>query len=278
MIGNALSAVAGAAENLLAGLRGDGPDLTQSTVIAETAQRPWPLPDGPWLMAQTWRDLLFAHWALAPETLRERLPRRLSLDTFEDQAWIGITPFEVSGLRLRGLPPVPGVSRFPELNVRTYVSAGGRPGIFFFSLDAASPLAVLAARRSYRLPYFRAEMRMGRQGESVSYASRRTSGDGAPAALEAEYRPAGPASPPRPGSLEYFLTERYCLYTTDERGQLLRAEIQHPSWPLQPARASFGENSMTRPWGLDLPPDDPLLHFSRTQQVLIWPLRPVSGD
>src|SRR5437588_6452362 len=156
------------AANLLAGLPGGGPDLTQATVLAETAQRPWPLPHGPWLMAQTWRDLLFAHWAVAPEILRQRVPKRLTLETFEDRSWIGITPFEISGLRPRGLPPVPGVSRFPELNVRTYVSAGDRPGIFFFSLDAASPLAVLAARRSYWLPYFRAEMRIDRLGESVT--------------------------------------------------------------------------------------------------------------
>jgi uncharacterized protein YqjF (DUF2071 family) len=253
-----------------------GADLTQATVIAETTHRPWPLPQEPWLMAQTWRDLLFAHWAVAPDLLRARLPKRLALDTFEDRAWIGITPFEVSGLRPRGLPPLPGISRFAELNVRTYVRAGGKPGIYFLSLDAASPLAVLAARRAYRLPYFRAEMRIHRDANAVHYSSRRTASDGEPAQLEAEYRPTGAVRTPDPGSLEYFLTERYCLYTTDEAGGLLRGEIQHPPWPVQPASARLMKNSMTRPWGIDLPAADPVLHFSRLQQVLIWPLRPVA--
>jgi uncharacterized protein YqjF (DUF2071 family) len=229
-------------------------------------------------MAQTWRDLLFAHWALAPDVLRRRLPRGLVLDTFDDRGWVGITPFEVTGLRPRGLPPLPRVSRFAELNVRTYVSAGGKPGIYFFSLDAASPLAVLAARRAYRLPYFQAAMRIRRKGETIRYCSRRTAPDGEPAQLEAEYRPTGATRLSRPGSLEYFLTERYCLYTADEAGELLRAEIQHPPWPLQPASAGVTKNSMTRPWGIDLPAADPVLHFARLQQVLIWPLRPVAGD
>jgi uncharacterized protein len=276
VIRSALSTATSVGENLLAAVPRGGPDLTQSSVIGETTHRPWLLPEGPWLMAQTWRDLLFAHWALAPHVLRGRLPPGLSLETFEDRAWIGITPFELTGLRPRGLPPLPGLSRFPELNVRTYVSAGGKPGIFFLSLDAASPLAVLAARRTYRLPYFRAEMHIGREAERIRYSSRRTAPDREPAQLEAEYGPTGAARPAPPGSLEYFLAERYCLYTTTEAGDLLRAEIQHPPWPLAPASATFKENSMTHPWRIELPATDPVLHFARLQQVLIWPLRPVT--
>jgi uncharacterized protein YqjF (DUF2071 family) len=271
------TAVTGAAESLLSAIPAGGVDLRQSQVIADTAHRPWAPPDGPWLMAQTWRDLLFAHWAVAPEVLRPRLPRSLELDTFDGRAWIGITPFEVTGLRPRGLPPPPVLSRFPELNVRTYVSAGGKPGIFFLSLDAASGLAVRAARRAYRLPYFRAVMRLRRDGEAIRYSSRRTASDGEPARLEAEYRPTGPPQAARTGSLEYFLAERYCLYTTDEAGRLLRAEIHHPPWPLQPASAVLVENTMTRPSGIALPDADPLLHFARLQQVLIWPLGAVDG-
>lgn len=276
MIGGLVSAAAGTTEKLVAAL--PGPDFTQSAVIPETRHRPWPLPDGPWLMAQTWRDLLFAHWPLEPEVVRIRLPARLALDTFEDRAWIGVTPFEVSGLRPRGLPPVPAISRFAELNVRTYVTAGGKPGIFFLSLDAASRLAVQAARRSYRLPYFRAQMHIRREGEAIRYRSRRAASAGEPAGFEAAYRPAGPVRPAAPRSLEYFLAERYCLYTTDEHGELLRAEIQHPPWPLQPARATLLANTMTQPWGIQLPAIDPVLHFARLQQVLIWPLRPAGGD
>jgi uncharacterized protein YqjF (DUF2071 family) len=211
-------------------------------------------------MAQTWRDLLFAHWSLPPHAVARLLPASLMLDTFDGSAWVGVTPFEVSGLRPRGGPPVPVLSRFPELNVRTYVSVGGKPGIFFLSLDAASLLAVLAARRAYRLPYFRARMSIERRAGAIRYEHERTSSDGEPAAFAAEYQPRGAEFRAAPGSLEYFLAERYCLYTIDETGQALRADIQHPPWPLQPATATISFNTMTRPWRIELPPEPPLLH------------------
>ena len=274
MISRALGAGQYVSEALIASL--PGADFSQSEVIGETANRPWPLPDEPWLMAQTWRDLLFAHWALPPADVARILPDALALDTFHDRAWIGVTPFEVSGLRPRGGPPVPRLSRFPELNVRTYVSLGGKPGIFFLSLDAASMLAVLAARRAYRLPYFRARMSIERHGGEIRYESERISPDGEPAGLQIEYAPApeGTLFQAAQGSLEYFLTERYCLYTVDEAGRPLRADIQHPPWPLQSARATIAQNSMTRPWRIELPVEPPLLHYARLQRVLIWPLRP----
>lgn len=268
------SRLAGISESLLAAT--GAPDLGQATVLDETANRPWPLPDGPWLMAQTWRDLLFVHWPVAPETLRAVLPEAVPVDTYDGQAWIGVTPFAVSGLRLRGLPPLPGMSRFPELNVRTYSTVDGKPGIYFLSLDAGSQLAVLAARRAYRLPYFRAAMRIDRDDNTFGYASRRTSPDGEVAEFEATYQPTGEARKALSGSLEYFLTERYCLYTLRDDGALLRADIQHPPWPLQPATATILRNSMTRPWRIPLPDAKPLLHFSGLQHVVIWPLQPVA--
>src|SRR3954463_8827586 len=149
------------------------PAVRQGRVLAETGHRPWPLPDGRWLMAQTWEDLLFAHWPLPAEELAPLIPAPLALDTFDGGAWLGVTPFEVTGLRLRGTPPAPLVSRFPELNVRTYVSLDGKPGIWFFSLDAGSVAAVAAARRTYRLPYFRAAMRIRRDGGGIGYRSAR---------------------------------------------------------------------------------------------------------
>jgi uncharacterized protein YqjF (DUF2071 family) len=172
--------------------------------------------------------------------------------------------------------PLPGAWRFPELNVRTYASFGGKPGIYFLSLDAANALAVAAARRSYRLPYFRADMRLRRHQDALHYVSERVSGDGEPAAFEATYRPLGPSQLAPRGSLEHFLTERYCLYTIDEQRTVLRGEIQHPPWRLQLARAEIHRNSMTRPWGIELPPTEPHLRFARLQNVLIWPLRPAA--
>jgi uncharacterized protein len=274
MIRRVIRAGQSISEAAIARLPGATDDLNQAEVIGQTASRPWPVPDEPWLMAQTWRGLLFAHWALAPADVERIIPRALALDTFDGQAWIGVTPFEVSGLRPRGGLPVPVISRFPELNVRTYVTLGGKPGIFFLSLDAASLLAVLAARRSYRLPYFRARMQLEPGPDGIRYQSDRISLDGEPASFEATYRPSGEISPAVPGSLEYFLTERYCLYTIDDAQRPLRADIQHPPWPLQPATATIRVNTMARPWRVGLPEEPPLLHFAAVQRVLIWPLRP----
>lgn len=221
-------------------------------------------------MAQTWQDLLFAHWRAPADALRPLLPAGLELDLYEDDAWLAITPFRVTGLRARGLPPPPFISSFLELNVRTYVTDGEKPGIWFFSLDASSELAVLAARYGYKLPYYRAEMRAEWSGGEVAYGCRRRDSKGGPAAFHARYRPNGEVLDPDPRSLAHFLTERYCLYTVDD-GRLKRGEIHHPPWPLQPASAEIDENSM-RPPGVQPADEDPLLHFSARQDVLIWPL------
>jgi uncharacterized protein len=225
-------------------------------------------------MGQSWEHLLFAHWALPPEALGEHVPEEIPLDTHAGSAWLGVTPFHLTALRSIGGPPVPILSTFPEVNVRTYVTVGGKPGIFFLSLDAASLLAVAAARRLYRLPYFRAEMSIDSDGDEVAYRSRRRDSRGHPAELQLQYRPVSPPRPPEPGSLEHFLTERYCLYTLDAKKRVARAEIHHPPWELQEAEAEIAINTMPPP-GLTLPASAPLLHYSRRQDVLIWDLEPV---
>ena len=240
----------------------------QARALRHRAHRPWPVPQWPWLQGQTWRDLLFAHWSLPAERLGGVVPAALELDTYEDRAWIAITPFEVTGLRLHGLPPPPVLSRFEETNVRTYVTVGGRPGVYFFSLDAASTPAVLAARITYRLPYFRARMAIERIRGEIRYATTRS--DGA-ASLRVRYRAVGEPFHARPGTLEHFLTERYCLYTVS-LGRVWRAEIHHAPWTLQRADAAIAENTMTVPAGIDLPPEDPVLHYAARQDVVIWPL------
>jgi uncharacterized protein len=245
----------------------------QRASLRETEHRPWPLPERPWLMGQTWHDLLFAHWAVPPEKLDRLIPEPLELDVRHGSAWLGVTPFVVAGLRGRGMAPLPWLSWFPEVNVRTYVSYGGRPGIWFFSLDAARLAAVGAARRGYQLPYFHAEMRASRLGEMIVYRSRRRSESGPRAELRAEYGPSGPRLPVEDGSLERWLTERYCLYVVDERGRPLRADIHHAPWPLQPAEARIERNTMAAGLGLHLD-DEPLLHFSARQDVVIWSLAP----
>ncbi len=196
-------------------------------------------------MKQVWHDLLFAHWPFDPAVVRPLVPPQFPLDTFEGRAWIGVVPFRVRGLRPRALPPVPLLSSFPELNVRTYVTRDGKPGVYFFSLDAGSRLAVEAARLAYHLPYARARMSLARRGEQVAYDSVRTDRRFPPARLHARYRPVGPVALAGPGSLDHWLTARCCLCTLDE-------------------------NAMVRPLGLELPPIPPLLHFSRRLTVHVW--------
>lgn len=220
-------------------------------------------------MGQTWEDLLFAHWRVPLEALRAHVPAELEVELHDGSAWLGITPFRVTGLRLRGTLPLPGVSSFLETNVRTYVRAADeKPGVWFFSLDASSRLAVEAARRLYRLPYFHARMAATRRGEWIDYECARMQEHGR--VFSGRYRPDGAVFNAEPGSLEWFLTERYCLYTTD-RARLMRAEIHHAPWPLQPADAAIDLATLS-PIEVDGPP---LVHFARRQDVVIWPLEAV---
>src|SRR6267154_1075488 len=164
---------------------------SMSALFNHTKHRPWPLPSAPWIMAQSWHDLLFAHWPVDAAMLRSHIPADLAIDTFDGQAWLGIIPFSMTGVRLRWTPPVPGLSAFPELNVRTYVTGQGKPGVWFFSLDAASALAVAAARLSFHLPYFRARMQCTQADGWIKYESHRTHRGAPSAILEGKYRPTG---------------------------------------------------------------------------------------
>ena len=240
-----------------------------TSFVKEIAHRPWPLPATPWIMRQSWHDLLFAHWPIDPAALRAVVPRDFEIDRFDGRGWLGVVPFAMRDVGPRGVPALPWVSAFPELNVRTYVTVGGKPGVYFFSLDAANPLAVHTARLWLNLPYFSASMSVGRDPTGrVSYRSRRK-GDRA-AELVATYHADGPVLTPLRGTLEYFLTERYCLYARDRRQRPYRLEIHHPPWPLQPARADFAHNSMAAASGIMLPDVAPLLHFVSRQDMVGW--------
>jgi uncharacterized protein len=220
-------------------------------------------------MQQTWNDLLFAHWTVPRERLRALVPSELPLDSYDGQCWVAVAPFHMSGIRGRLMPPIPGTSALPELNVRTYVTYGGKPGVYFFSLDAASRLAVWGARTFYKLPYFFAKMHVRDHEGWTEYTSSRAS---SPAEFRGHYRPCGPVQLRAPGSLEHWLSERYCLYTVSG-GNVYRSEIHHPQWPLQDAEADFQSNTMAASAGVTLPSAIPLLHFSKRLNVLIWPLK-----
>ena len=226
------------------------------------------MPSGPWLMKQRWHDLLFAHWAMPAEALRALVPRQLELDLYDGSAWVAVAPFWMSGIRGRLAPPLPFFHKFCELNVRTYVRYKGVPGVYFFSLDAGSLPAVLGARATYKLPYFHAAMLVRSAGEEFEYSSSRLQMP-RPANFHGRYRPVSPPRVREKGSVENFLTERYCLYTVD-RGSVLRAYIHHAPWQLQDAVAELEINTMAQAAGITLPESRPLLHFSREIEVLVW--------
>jgi uncharacterized protein YqjF (DUF2071 family) len=237
------------------------------TALGERDHRPWPVPESPWVMTQTWHDLLFAHWPLEPASLRRVVPDVFPLDTFDGHAWIAVVPFRMTNVGPRLTPNLPGLSAFPELNVRTYVRVGDKPGVYFFSLDAGSSAAVAAARSLLRLPYYTADMTVENGDSAIRYRSRRTWGPSA--TLEARYQPTGPPVRQSVGSLEYFLTERYCLYAIDLFGHPYRLEIHHRPWPLQPAEADFPVNTMTQSIGIQLQ-GAPRLHFAKRLDVVCW--------
>ena len=229
-------------------------------------------------MKQVWHDLLFAHWPIPVEQVRPFIPSSLQVDSYEGQAWIGVVPFRMSGIRPRWLPALPWISAFPELNVRTYVIADNKPGVWFFSLDAANLVAVAVARRWYHLPYFHARMSCRGVGDGIAYESHRLHHGAPPAAFVGQYHPLGPVFQAERDSLVYWLTERYCLYAVDSRQRLYRGEIDHPPWPLQMAEAQFTTETMVSSLGLKLPDCPPLLHFSRRQEVRIWQIRAVERE
>jgi uncharacterized protein YqjF (DUF2071 family) len=223
-------------------------------------------------MAQRWSNLLFAHWPVRPEVVRALVPAALPLDLADGTAWVSLAAFLLSGMRLRGVPAVPRLSEFPELNVRTYVSISGKPGVYFFSLDAASTLAVRGARIFYHLPYHRAEMQIAESADGwISYRSHRTDRAAPPADFVAGYRPAGAVVHTARESLDAWLVERYCLYTVSRSGDVYRGDIHHRPWPLQPADATIDRNTVVQAAGIALPPGAaPRIAFARQQDVQVW--------
>ena len=223
-------------------------------------------------MTQTWHDLLFAHWPIDPAVLRPLVPPQLPLDLFQGRCWIGVVPFRMSNIHPRYFLPTPGLSAFPELNVRTYVTLENKPGVYFFSLDAANLIAVWAARTFYHLPYFHADMSCKSDGESILYRSTRRRDS---ANFRARYCPTKQIELALPGTLEHWLTERYCLYT-NVGSEVFRAEVHHCPWPLQAANAEIEINTVAKTAGIPDFDRDPLLHFARKLEVIIWPLRRVA--
>ncbi len=239
-----------------------------SSILDNVDHRPWPLPERPWVMTQTWNDLLMAHWPVARADVRCRVPWTFDLDLFDGMAWVTVVAFHMTNVSPRGIPSIPGLSAFPELNVRTYVRVDDQPGVYFFSLDATSRWAVGAARRLLNLPYHTAAITLAQSRGSVLYESVRRS---APeAAFKAVYGPLGAAAPVRPGTLDHFLTERYCLYHQYADGRSYKLDIHHRPWLLHGALADVRVNSMLQVNGIAAEESPARLHFAFRQDVVTW--------
>jgi uncharacterized protein YqjF (DUF2071 family) len=231
-------------------------------------------PAGRPIMHQNWGKLLFMHWRVDQRLLRPLIPAQLEIDTFDGSAWIGVVPFTMWGIRAAFLPPIPGTSAFHELNVRTYVHHGGVPSVWFLSLDAANRLAVWGASKFYHLPYFNAEMSLDQTGKTIRYSSLRRDRRAPPAELQASWSIGASLPETSAGTLEFFLTERYCL-DAEHNGRLYRSRIHHQPWPLQNAELNSLSSTLIESHGLPTPADDPILHYAEKISVDIWPLRSI---
>ncbi|MGE3166241.1 MAG: YqjF family protein [Planctomycetota bacterium] len=229
--------------------------------------RPWKLPTSPWSWRQSWRDLLFAHWPVKAADLQPLVPAPLRVQEFDGTSWVGLVPFRMTGVMRRPLPDLPWVSAFPELNVRLYVEHDGKAGVWFLSLDATNPLAVWAARRFFHLPYFNARIVVDAVGDGIRYTAARPKGL---PSLRAHYRPTSAAYESKKGTLDHWLTERYCLYAQSSDGVIWRNEVHHAPWPLQQAEAEIAENTYLSSHGLSIEGDPITLHFARRIDVVVW--------
>lgn len=231
-----------------------------------------------WIIGMRWERLLFAHWPLPAETLSGRIPAGLVLDTFDGTAWLGIVPFRMARVGPLGWPMPGRLGRFGELNVRTYVRPNspedGPPGVWFLSLDAENPYVVAGGRAVFHVPYLRARIRIGEDGETADYRLRRTHADARPARFHARYRSTGPSSPAIPGSLDDWLTARFAVYAADRDGRVLRGDIRHEPWQLSPAAWELREETLLQAHGLQRPDDPPRLLVAKPVEVAsAWPVR-----
>ena len=245
-------------------------------ILSETDHRPYPVPEGSWALSMSWHDVLFMHWPVPADWLRPLIPPILALDSFDGSAWLGVVPFRMSGVRPRYLPGVPWLSNFPEINLRTYVTYRGKPGVWFFSLDAHNPVAVRLARATFSLPYFDAKMSSEGEGDGVDYRSVRVHKGAPPARFVGRYRPTGGRFHSAPGTLENFLTERYCLYSANGKGDVRRGDIHHEMWPLQGAEVEVEQMEMTGQIGVVLPPTEPVVHLASRLDIVAWAPRKVA--
>nr|WP_237578310.1 DUF2071 domain-containing protein [Leptospira mayottensis] len=246
-------------------------------ILGQTSHRPWPLPKTKPFMIQNWEELLFLHWEVPQKFLEKILPQGLEIDTYQGKTYIGIVPFRMKRVRPIGLPPFPWISYFSELNVRTYVKAKGKPGVYFFSLDAGNRIVVEVARKFFHLPYLNAKINFKKEKTRKEFHCRRNDSRANPGEFHITYRPSTEVYRTKEGTLENWLTERYCLYCKDSQEKIYRGEVHHLPWPIQKAECNIYHNTILKSNNIPLTHSmsEPLIHYSESLKVALFPLVPV---
>ncbi|MFC3747960.1 YqjF family protein [Paenibacillus sp. GCM10012306] len=249
--------------------------MNNQEILEHTSHRPFPLPKGPWMMKQGWNKVLFAHWPVSEASVSPFIPPGLELQQWEGRPWISVVPFQMDPLLVRGLPPLPFVHTFLELNIRTYVIKDGKPGVFFLNMDASSLPAVTGARVLTYLPYNYADMTLQSEGHGVRYISKRQTKLGE-AVFNGVYS-AAQSVPVHaiPGTLLHWLTERYCLFAVSSKGNLYVGDIHHQPWPLQEAKLQLDQHTSTKALGLAHESEPSFLTYTERLEVLLWPLKKI---
>ncbi|MCQ6276307.1 DUF2071 domain-containing protein [Bacillus sp. V3B] len=247
-------------------------------IMRDIAHRPWPLPSKNWIMRQNWGHFLFVHWPIPLELLRPHIPSTLEIDTYNRSAWLGVVVFVMEGIYPRGLPPISLTPTFPEINVRTYVQYDGKPGVFFMSLDVGDWASYTIAKRWYHLPYQPADISFQKEEQTFHCQSIRKRSTNPPIAFQAKYTPISEVYFPKEGTLDHWLTERYCLFSSNNGSDIFCGEIHHRPWPLQKVEAEISRNTLLTPFKIDGTKVQPIYHFSKGVDAFFWNIKKVSSS
>ena len=242
-------------------------------IMGDIAHRPWPLPSKNWIMRQSWRNFLFTHWPIPTEILRPHIPSTLEIDTYNGSAWLGVVVFVMEGIYPRGLSSISLTPAFPEINVRTYVHYDGKPGILFMSLDVGDWASYTIAKKWYRLPYKKSSISFQQEGQTFRCQSVRKGKTNPPISFQVKYTPVSEVYFPKEGTLDHWLTERYCLFSSDNGNVIFCGDIHHRPWPLQKASANISRNTLFSPFDLAVSGTKPVFHFSKGVDTLIWNIK-----
>lgn len=244
-------------------------------LLNDIIHRPYPLPSKNWIMRQTWKNVLFLHWPIPLEKLRPHIPTSLQIDTYKGTAWLGIILFVLEGIYPFGLSSISLTPKFPEINVRTYVTYNGKPGIYFLSIDVDNWASLKIAKHWYHLPYHSAHISFQKEGESFHCHSVRRENRNDPLSFHCKYASVSDVYAPKEGTLDHWLTERYCFYSSNNGVSIYCGEIHHQPWPLQKAKIELVNHTLFTPFHFDLPEEKPVIHFSPGVDSLMWNIKKI---